>query len=113
MQGPSLNDKSTFSKNGIKACVQENITLQGAGRVKLRILESARANEVIIPEGHVLIAMSKIENDRLELKISSVELHGRIIPVDITIYDIDGQPGIPAPYSQERNGLKEIAANMS
>src|SRR5690606_26864564 len=56
---------------------------------------------------------AKFQNGRLELKISSIEIGGNIIPVDITVYDLDGQPGLFVPYSPEMNALSEIAANMS
>ena len=35
-----------------------------------------------------------------------------IIPVELTIYDSDGQEGIFIPSSMEINAAKEIAANM-
>ena len=61
----------------------------------------------------MLTATAKFLNGRLQLKVTSVELEGNIIPVDITIYDIDGQQGLYVPYSPEMNALTEIAANMS
>ncbi|MNG28075.1 hypothetical protein D3C84_1132850 [compost metagenome] len=33
--------------------------------------------------------------------------------MDITIYDLDGQQGVPVPYSAERSALSEMAGNMS
>lgn len=47
------------------------------------------------------------------LKISSIEHQGSISPVDIDIYDNDGQIGLYIPYSPEQNAVKDIAANMS
>ena len=51
----------------------------------------------------------------LGLKSSNftIELEGNIIPVDITIYDLDGQQGLYVPYSPEMNALTEMAGNMS
>lgn len=47
------------------------------------------------------------------MKIASIELNGNIIPVDISVYDLDGQQGLYVPNSAEMNAMTEIAANMS
>ncbi|HRQ18291.1 MAG TPA: conjugative transposon protein TraM [Agriterribacter sp.] len=101
------------SKNSIRATVQQTKIITGESSVKLRLLEAAGTPKQIIPEGSVLTANAKFQNGRLELKISSIEIGGNIIPVDITVYDLDGQPGLFVPYSPEMNALSEIAANMS
>lgn len=49
-----------------------------------------------------------------ELKITSIELEGNIIPVDIAIYDCGWTTrGLYVPYSSEMNALTEMAGNMS
>lgn len=101
------------SKNSIRATVQQTKIITGESSVKLRLLEAAGTPKQIIPEGSVLTANAKFQNGRLELKISSIEIDGNIIPVDISVYDLDGQPGLCVPYSPEMHALSEIAANMS
>lgn len=100
-------------KNSIRAVVQETQVVTGETGVRVRILEDAKTPNRTIPKGTVLTATAKFLNGRLQLKVTSVELEGNIIPVDITIYDIDGQQGLYVPYSPEMNALTEIAANMS
>ena len=101
------------SKNSIKACVQETQTIIGETGVRLLLLESAQAPNRTIPKGTIVMANAKLEGGRLQLKVTSIELDGNIIPVDITIYDLDGQQGLYVPYSPERNALTEMAGNMS
>lgn len=100
-------------RNSIRASVQETTTISNEGIVKLRLLEAAKTPTQTIPAGSVITAIAKFQNGRLELKVSSIESDGNIMPVDITGYDLDGQPGLFVPYSPERNALKEIAGNMS
>ena len=100
-------------RNSIRACVQETKTVTGESSVKLRLLESAKTKKQIIPEGTVLTANAKFQNGRLELKISSIEIDGNIMAVDITVCDLDGQPGLFVPYSPEMSAITEIASNMS
>ena len=42
----------------------------------------------------------------------SLEYAGTIIPVELEVYDTDGQPGIFIPNSMEMNAVREVAANM-
>ena len=100
-------------KNSIKACVHDAQTVVGETGVRLRLLEPAQTPSRTIPTGTLLMANAKFQGGRLQLKITSIELDGNIIPVDITIYDIDGQQGLYVPYSPEMNALTEMAGNMS
>lgn len=100
-------------KNSIKACVQETQTVVGETRVRLRLLENAKTPNHTIPKGTVLTANAKFQGGRLQLKVTSIELEGNIIPVNISIYDLDGQQGLYVPYSPEVNALSEMAGNMA
>lgn len=100
-------------KNSIRAVVQETQTVTDESGVRLRLLETAQTPSRTIPAGTILTANAKFQNGRLQLKVTSIELEGNIIPVDITIYDLDGQQGLYVPYSPEMNALTEIASNMS
>ncbi|MGE4345836.1 MAG: conjugative transposon protein TraM [Flavobacteriaceae bacterium] len=100
-------------KNSIKACIHETQTIVGESGVRLRLLEPAQTPSRTIPQGTVLTAIGKYQGGRLQLKVTSIELGGNIIPVDITIYDLDGQQGLYVPYSPEMNALTEMAGNMS
>lgn len=100
-------------KNSIRAVVQETQTVTGESGVRLRLLETAQTPVRSIPAGTVLTANAKFQGGRLQLKVTSIEFEGNIIPVDITVYDVDGQQGLYVPYSPEMNALSEIASNMS
>lgn len=100
-------------KNSIRAVVQQTQVVTGENDVRLRLLETAQTPGRSIPAGTALTANAKFQTGRLQLHIASVELDENIIPVDITIYDIDGQQGLYVPYSPEMNAASEIAANMS
>ncbi|MDR6919522.1 conjugative transposon protein TraM [Chryseobacterium sp. 2987] len=100
-------------KNSIRACIQETVTLISDGTVKIRLLEAAKTPDITIPSGSTVSASAKFNNSRLQLKVSFIEVSGNIFPVDINIYDLDGQPGLNIPYSAEMNALSEIAGNMS
>lgn len=100
-------------KNSVKACVHEEQTVIGETGVRLRLMEAARTPTFTIPQGTIITALAKFQGGRLQLKITSMELNGNVIPVDISIYDLDGQQGLYVPFSAEMNALTEMAGNMS
>lgn len=108
-----LSDQAVQPKNSIKASVHETQTVISETGVRLRLLEPAQTPNRTIPKGTIVTANGKFQGGRLQLKITSIELEGNIIPVDITIYDLDGQQGLYVPYSPEMNALTEMAGNMS
>jgi conjugative transposon TraM protein len=110
---PGSAEQMTQPKNSVKACIQETQTIIGESGVRLRLLEPAQTPNRTIPQGTLLTAIAKFQGGRLQLKVTSIELGGNIIPVDITIYDLDGQQGLYVPYSAEMNALTEMAGNMS
>ena len=110
---PGQVAQSEIVRNSIRAIVMETKTLSGDGSLKLRLSEEALIGGHNVPKGTELVAESKFQANRLQLKVSTVEVSGNIIPVEILIYGIDGQLGLLVPRSDEINAAGEIAANMS
>src|SRR5690606_25527268 len=85
------NEQVVQPKNSIKAVVQQTQLVTGESGVYIRLSEPARTPIGTIPTGTILVANAKFQSGRLQLKISSVEFEGNIIPVEITVYDLHGQ----------------------
>lgn len=99
-------------RNTLKVVVDRTTTLQEGDYVALRLLESARIKEVRIPKQSKLIAQAKIEGNRMQLHIKSIEIDGHIVPVKLSAYDTDGQEGIYIPGSENISAFKEMGANI-
>jgi len=99
-------------KNTISACVYADQTVMDGQNVRLRLLESMKVGNVLIPPNTLLSAVAKIQGERLGITVNSLEYSGMIIPVELRVYDTDGQLGIFIPDTKEINAVKEIAANM-
>jgi conjugative transposon TraM protein len=110
---PGQMMQTDIIRNSIRAMVMETKTLSGDGSLKLRLSESANIGGYHVPKGTELVAETKFQGNRLQLKISAVEVSGNIIPVEILVYGTDGQLGLLVPRSDEINAAGEIAANMS
>lgn len=102
----------TSDKNTIGAVVHDDQTLIDGQTVRLRLTEPLVAGTSVIAENSIITGVAKIQGERLEILITSLEYQAEIIPVEMTVYDIDGQRGIYIPGSMEMNAVKEIAANM-
>ena len=99
-------------RNTISACVYGAQSVTDGQAVRLRLLEPMAVAEKIIPRNAVVVGTAKIQGERLGIGITSLEYEGMVIPVELEVYDTDGQPGIFIPNSMEMNAVREVAANM-
>ena len=99
-------------KNTIAACVQGDQTVTDGQTVRLRLLEPMRVSGRTVPRNATLVGAARLQGERLEIGIISLEHQGNIIPVELEVYDNDGQAGIFVPGSMETDAAKEIGANM-
>ena len=103
---------SQTERNTISACVHNNQTVMDGQTVRFRLLEPMSVSGREIPRNALVVGTAKLQGERLAIVISSLEYSGNIIPVELSVYDTDGQAGIFIPGSMERSAAKEIAANM-
>ncbi|WP_288447064.1 conjugative transposon protein TraM [uncultured Chryseobacterium sp.] len=101
------------SKNAIRGIVYKTKSLVNEGTLSIRLTEAMQLGHTEIPVGNLLIAAGKFQGGRLQLTISSIQYKGSVYPVEINIYDNDGQLGLYVPYSPEQNAVSDIVANMS
>lgn len=99
-------------KNTISAVIHDDQTLISGQSVRLRLTEAMIAGTTVIPANSLLTGTAALQGERLSISINSIEMGGAIIPVEIIVYDSDGQRGIFIPNSLELDAVKEIAANM-
>lgn len=110
----SLSNSSVHSgkRNTLCVVVDKTTTLKEGDFVALRLLETARVQQTSIPKHSLLMAQAKIDGNRMQLLIKSIEVNGRILPVKLSAYDTDGQMGVYIPGSEEVSALKEMGANV-
>lgn len=99
-------------KNTISACVATDQSIADGQSVKLRTLEPMWIGNSLLPKGTAIVGSARLQGERFEIKIETIEALGCIMDVDLAVYDSDGQPGINIPNSLESDALKEIGANM-
>ena len=108
----AIGTASQTERNTISACVHNNQTVMEGQTVRFRLLEPMLVSGREIPRNALVVGTAKVQGERLAVAISSLEYRGNILPVELSVYDTDGQAGIFIPGSMERSAAKEIAANM-
>lgn len=108
----SVGLKRSVGKNTIAAVIAGNQSVTNGQSVKLRTAEPMWIGNRLIPRNTVLVGAARLQDERLEIEISSVECQGSIYDVELKVYDSDGQEGINIPNSMETDALHEIGANM-
>ena len=108
----AVGGKRSNFKNTISACVATDQSIADGQSVKLRTLEPMWIGNSLLPKNTMVVGAARLQGERLEIKIESIEALGCIMDVDLSVYDSDGQEGINIPNSLEGDALKEIGANM-
>lgn len=117
--GFSASKKSTFytDNDAVLAVIHgqsEGIEVRDGTSIKLRLIQNTVLqigdNQVVFKEGTLLPASCKITEDRVFISIKSLRIANAIYPINISVYDLDGQQGLFVPHLKEKNVLsKEIA----
>ena len=108
----AVGGTAVSEKNTLSACINGAQSVTDGQAVKLRLLEPMAVADRIIPRNAALVGAARIQGERLGITITSLEYEGTVIPVELSVYDTDGQPGIFIPNSMELDAVKEVAANM-
>ncbi|WP_290451874.1 conjugative transposon protein TraM [uncultured Muribaculum sp.] len=108
----SVGAKASTQKNTIAAVVAGNQSVTDGQTVRLRIVEPMWIGSRLVPRNTAVVGTARLQGERLEIAVSSVECDGSVYEVELTVYDTDGQEGINIPNSMESDALHEIGANM-
>lgn len=109
----AAGNEGVQDKNSIRACVNQTVTLTSGREVQIRLLEPMQAGKIVIPTNAIITGSCKIAGERLDITINSIQYTDNIIPVEISVYDTDGQRGIFIPNSDEVKAVKEVASTLA
>lgn len=101
-----------MGKNTVAACIHQDQTLTDGQAVKLRLLEPMQAGNIVVPQNTLVAGTAKVQGERLDILVSSIEYAGNIIPVELAVFDTDGQKGLSVPSSMEQEAFNEAMANI-
>jgi len=119
IQNPALAKSKTKPEDtkadtpfrAIPAIVDGNQKILQGGVVRLKLTDTVRVKGALLAKGQLLFGSCNITNQRLLLDIKNIRLGHAIIPVNLTVFSLDGLPGIPAPEAELTGAAGEGADN--
>ncbi|HEY9002027.1 MAG TPA: conjugative transposon protein TraM [Mucilaginibacter sp.] len=84
----------------IPALIDGNQKIAPGGVVRLKLADSVTIAGIHYAKGQALSGACNVTNQRLLLDIRTVRLGTSIIPVNFTVFSLDGLAGIPAPEAE-------------
>lgn len=105
----TVNDND--ADNAIEAIIPENTILVNNAVIKLRLAADIYINGVLIPKNNMVSGLVSLENERLQVEISSIRYNNSLFPVKLEVYDMDGLAGIYIPGAISRDVAKQSADN--
>jgi hypothetical protein len=103
----SENGESLFK--AIPAVIEENQKVTEGSVIKVRLLDTIILSGQIIPKNHLIYGICDISNQRLTLDIKNIRLGNSIVPVDLSVFDMDGMKGINVPEALTNDFVKEAS----
>ncbi len=90
----------------IRAVIADNQKVVQGSSVKLRLLDSIVIHGQKIPKGQFLYGICQIVNQRMILNIKTIRIGTFLVPVDLSVYDMDAMMGIRAPDAITQDALR-------
>lgn len=103
-------NKSTQS-NAIQAVVHNTQELAAGSTVKLRLISDVAIGGTKIPKDQFVYGICAINGERLTIEIKSLRAGNSILPVSLSVYDLDGLEGIYIPGAITRDAAKQASDN--
>jgi len=105
------DDPETKVNNSVEAVIHETQTVVAGSPVKLRLSDDIYINGVLIPRDNFIFGTASLNGERLTITVNSIRFQNLLLPVALSIYDIDGLEGIYIPGAISRDVAKQSADN--
>lgn len=98
--------------NFVRAVIDEDVTGYLGSRIRIRLLEDIFVGKNRVAKGTILYGqISGFSLQRVNLNIVSILNNGEILPINLSIYDVDGMQGLYVPASAFREMMRELGQN--
>lgn len=109
-----LDDETSqgeVSKNSIEAVIHDTQDLVAGSTVKMRLLTDIHVNGRTIPKDQLIYGICAITGERLTIDIKSLRTEQSLLPIALSVYDLDGLEGIYIPGAIARDAAKQASDN--
>jgi conjugative transposon TraM protein len=98
---------TTSSQNAISAVIHEDQQLVTGSTVKLRLTSDIYVGGFLIPKDSFVFGSALLNGERLMVQIVSIRHQNSLLPVKLSVYDLDGIAGIHIPDAIGRKVAKQ------
>ncbi|WP_417353471.1 conjugative transposon protein TraM [Flavobacterium alkalisoli] len=99
----------TFQNNAVSAVIAETQTVVNGATVRMELDEEIYINGQVIPKGTFVVGTASLKGERLTIEIQSIRYGNSLFPVELAVYDLDGESGIYIPGAINRDVAKASA----
>ncbi|MBN8719578.1 MAG: conjugative transposon protein TraM [Sediminibacterium magnilacihabitans] len=103
------DEKGAAAGSVIPAVMMTSQVAQNGAVVRLELSMPIAVNGTRLPAGTPVFGVANLAGERLRIQISSIRWKDNLIPVSLSVYDMDGIEGIYVPGSLQTDVLKESA----
>lgn len=100
-------DVTANTGNAIPAVVHQDQQLVTGATVKLRLTGDIYVGGVLIPKDSFVFGQASLNGERLMVQIVSIRHENSLLPVKLSVYDLDGIAGIHIPDAISRDVAKQ------
>lgn len=105
------NPNESTQSNAIQAVIHDTQELVAGSTVKLRLLTDVIIGGIKIAKDQFVYGTCAINGERLTIDIKSLRAGNSILPVSLSVYDLDGLEGIYIPGAIIRDAAKQASDN--
>jgi conjugative transposon TraM protein len=102
-------DGGQQEENAIEAVIHDTQEVVAGATVKMRLLDDIFIDGKLIPKDQLIYGVCAINGERLTIEISSIRTGNYLLPVSLTVYDLDGMEGIYIPGAISRDAAKQTS----
>ncbi|SFA56475.1 Bacteroides conjugative transposon TraM protein [Pedobacter suwonensis] len=95
--------------DAISARTEQTQVLTAGATLKLRLNEAVLVSGALVPQGSFVFGKCSIDGERLKADITAIRTVNKLIPVNLSVYDLDGIEGIRIPGTISREASKDGA----
>lgn len=106
------DDAAADQALGLTAVIEKTQQLVSGNVIGLRLTSPASVAGATIQENTLIYGTASVSGERLKIKISTLKAAGKILPVNLSVYDLDGIEGIYIPGALSRQVAKQQLASQ-
>lgn len=97
----------TRAPNSFEAEVYDVQRLMPGSVIKIKLMTDIHVNDILVPENHFLYGVCALSGERLNVTINSIHYANQILPVSLSVFDLDGLEGIYVPGAIARDVARQ------